>query len=1123
MIEAQESTSSAESRLSRARAEFVSTLGRRLTALANTLHQLEENPANRERRNMLLRRVHALGSAAKVLGFDGVAEALSEAERALARSAAGGPVSSTDLAEVSRALDLLPSIAWGAKVSPRATEEPEGDLGLVALGWPLSILVYGPAVLRASLMTQEDDQQVECEVAEDSDAFRELAQRIGPDLAVIDADLKGAKELLENLAHDPLVEPFPVIVVGTFDSPEAASGYVSLGAVRVLPKPVSPEALARAVIEASEQDTGPRGPREPIGDVTVDELAARMAAELRRGLVDAVERGGESVSIPLGEGIDVLAAVWGSVARVREVLTMRSGGRVRFRAGGPEGAVPLAPWTSPDRRAGERGAGARRTDGVRLEGRRAVVVDDDPAVVWFLSGLLKTSGVEVAEAHDGTRARELVLEGMPDLVVSDVLMPGIDGFTLCREIKRDLAVRDVPVILLSWKEDLLQRVRELGAGADGYLRKEAQASTVLQRVREVLRPRARVETRLQTGGEVRGRLDGLTPRLLLELVSRHQPDSRVVVRDAVFLYELEMRSGRPRCVTRTATDGSFERGPRVLDALVGVTAGRFVVTPSSSGCRDELSGELSELLSPRIRRARAVLDVVSERELGHVDFVEIDVDSVAAYAHATPEPARSLLQALLNGVAPRQLLEQDPSCQSLLSAVLADVARRGAVRSVLKDGQEVDLEAVALPPEPVPGEPEAPLFTLELSAAPPEVSESLARWEKSEPSDPSVHLPLSRAMTPVPPEPSVPMPEPSQGFREEPHTAPGVGPVVLDPPVQGLGAQPTPPPVPTNPEPSDSAPEGASPVPSVPEAPETSAKPAAAEAKAVVPPSEAPTATPPPAGESPPWKTVEAGVELPSGAFPTSGDEAHHDSTPLTLRAETPEVATSEARSEAVDEDEASAEPEKNEEESKPGDDKEMDAALPRAKKIEFPPSARSRARAASAETEKSAVPAPLGKAEPRPSRPAPSQGMSGTRIVAYIVGSAVLSFGVVTAIRSFTGGGEQPAEPAAAAVAPAAPTVPAPTPKPVQKAKVEPKTEDLGLPPGVPLSNDKGLLEIDIGEKHAIYVDGTFVGRGPMRRVPLGAGSHEVVLKTPEGDISLQASVTVGRRMRVSLPPPAQ
>src|SRR5690606_16409594 len=160
-----------------------------------------------------------------------------------------------------------------------------------------------------------------------------------------------------------------------------------------------------------------------------------------------------------------------------------------------------------------------------------------PAVVWFMSGLLKAVGVEVLEAHDGRRALEKTFDAWPDVVVSDVLMPKLDGFSLCHEIKRDVVVRDTPVILLSWKEDLLQRVRELGAGADGYLRKEAAASAVVERVREVLRARARVEERIQSGGEVRGRLDGLTPRLVLALACREERDVRVSVRDAAFLFE----------------------------------------------------------------------------------------------------------------------------------------------------------------------------------------------------------------------------------------------------------------------------------------------------------------------------------------------------------------------------------------------------------------------------------------------------------------------------------------------------------------------------------------------------------------------------------------------------------
>src|SRR5579884_3710916 len=119
-------------------------------------------------------------------------------------------------------------------------------------------------------------------------------------------------------------------------------------------------------------------------------------------------------------------------------------------------------------------------------------------------------------------------------------MPGMDGFALSRALHRDVALRDVPVILLSWKEDLLQRVRELGASAAAYMRKESGSRAILARVREVLRPRARMEARLRAEGEVRGRLDGLTPRVLLDLVCRLRGDARVALRDASYLYEVEL-------------------------------------------------------------------------------------------------------------------------------------------------------------------------------------------------------------------------------------------------------------------------------------------------------------------------------------------------------------------------------------------------------------------------------------------------------------------------------------------------------------------------------------------------------------------------------------------------------
>ncbi len=130
------------------------------------------------------------------------------------------------------------------------------------------------------------------------------------------------------------------------------------------------------------------------------------------------------------------------------------------------------------------------------------------------------------------------------------------------------------VILLSWKEDLLQRVRD-SARVRRVHAQGKRSRSILARVREVLRPRARVEARLGGEGEVRGRLDGLTTRLLLELACGLRGNARVSVRDASDLYEVEIRDAAPRKVTRTASDGSFVRGQKALVALLGISAGRF--------------------------------------------------------------------------------------------------------------------------------------------------------------------------------------------------------------------------------------------------------------------------------------------------------------------------------------------------------------------------------------------------------------------------------------------------------------------------------------------------------------------------------------------------------------------
>jgi DNA-binding response OmpR family regulator len=358
---------------------------------------------------------------------------------------------------------------------------------------------------------------------------------------------------------------------------------------------------------------------------------------------------------------------------------------------------------------------------VKLQGRRVLVADDDPAVVWFLADLLKTSGCIVYEAFDGKQALEAAFKTCPDLVICDIMMPELDGFALCRTLGRDVALHDVPVILLSWKEDLLQRVRELDAGAAGYLRKETDSRAIVARVREALRPRSRIETRLREDGEVRGRMDGVSTRTLLEIVCATRPEARVTIRDASFNYEVEIRDGAPQRATRTSGDGTFIEGSRAIGAMLGVGAGRFTVTTSTTAIDAHLDGNLSAQLAKPIARARAATAILTGSGTVRVSQVNLDEEMLDDYLRAMPEQAKKIALRIAGGTSPRALILEGNCSASLVEDLVCDLAARGIVTAIENDmGEDIlapevtrlaaytDTRAAFAPktatPEPVPAD-----------------------------------------------------------------------------------------------------------------------------------------------------------------------------------------------------------------------------------------------------------------------------------------------------------------------------------------------------------------------------------------------------------------------------------
>ena len=119
-----------------------------------------------------------------------------------------------------------------------------------------------------------------------------------------------------------------------------------------------------------------------------------------------------------------------------------------------------------------------------------LVVDDEPRYLALVQINLETAGYSVITAMDGQQAVNAVASQKPDIVLLDVMMPVMDGFTACERIRE---FSSVPIIILTAKGEERDRVRGLDAGADDYIVKPFSAQELLARVRAVLR-RAERET-----------------------------------------------------------------------------------------------------------------------------------------------------------------------------------------------------------------------------------------------------------------------------------------------------------------------------------------------------------------------------------------------------------------------------------------------------------------------------------------------------------------------------------------------------------------------------------------------------------------------------------------------------
>ena len=118
--------------------------------------------------------------------------------------------------------------------------------------------------------------------------------------------------------------------------------------------------------------------------------------------------------------------------------------------------------------------------------KRLLVVDDDPGLLLAVSETLRAEGYDVKTARRGAEAMMIVAQSLPDLIISDIRMPGMDGYQLVRNLRSNARTRLVPIIFLTAKDEIADRIQGFRTGVDAYLTKPFEPEELAAIVQAIL-------------------------------------------------------------------------------------------------------------------------------------------------------------------------------------------------------------------------------------------------------------------------------------------------------------------------------------------------------------------------------------------------------------------------------------------------------------------------------------------------------------------------------------------------------------------------------------------------------------------------------------------------------------
>jgi two-component system, OmpR family, response regulator RpaA len=236
-----------------------------------------------------------------------------------------------------------------------------------------------------------------------------------------------------------------------------------------------------------------------------------------------------------------------------------------------------------------------------------LVIEDDQIVIHTIERILRKD-YRVRVASSGIEGLQSARREVPDLVILDVIMPGMDGFTVCKEMRQDALLCDIPILFLTAKTRDEDKITGLSAGADDYLGKPFNVDELLLRVKAILRRTQRMKVQSVPDVDRAPEHDSAQPRVKVD------PGQMIVVGD----YTLNTRS--------------FEfSGP-------GIT--RFRLTPVQYDLLYHLMTHLGEIFSPA-RLLDEVWDYPSDA--GSPDLVRVHIKNLREKTEEDPRNPKFIL------------------------------------------------------------------------------------------------------------------------------------------------------------------------------------------------------------------------------------------------------------------------------------------------------------------------------------------------------------------------------------------------------------------------------------------------------------------------------------------------